>query len=153
MDLTAPHTWIGTRIETCRRPCTETWLPLAELGANPDKAQLLGAFLDAAHLESASLRDVSAGMDAISKALTQGARFAAARPAPDVYERGLAEQWRVIGCAPEGAPYVLGKLVEALDTGNSPFARDSPQVPPLASAFLLPTPHKKPASEGGSEAG
>ena len=105
-------------------------------GANLDRAQLLGALLDAAHLESASLRDVSAGMDAISKALTQGARFAAARPAPDVYERGLAEQWRVIGCAPEGAPYVLGKLVEALDTGNSPFARDSPQVPPLASAFL-----------------
>ncbi len=70
-----------------------------------------------------------------------------APPAPAVYEKGLAEQWRKIGCAADGAPYVLTNLAFMLDIldivnmpfakGRSmPFAKDSSQVPQLAADFL-----------------
>jgi uncharacterized protein YjbI with pentapeptide repeats len=57
------------------------------------------------------------------------------RLARDAYEAELANQWRHIGCATAGAPYVLGGLIRRM-TGNSPFAPSSPQVRRLAADFL-----------------
>jgi len=56
--------------------------------------------------------------------------------ASDLYERGLTEQWRKIGCAAYGAPYVLSKLSEMLANNLSPFASNSAQIPQLAADFL-----------------
>jgi uncharacterized protein YjbI with pentapeptide repeats len=57
-------------------------------------------------------------------------------PAPAIYEAKLAEQWRLIGCSIDGAPYVLAGLVRTLASPDSPFSRDSVEVPRLATNFL-----------------
>jgi hypothetical protein len=57
-------------------------------------------------------------------------------PAPEVYEKSLAKYWRDLGCAAEGAPHVLRTLLVRLDGDESPFAKDSPEKPKLAAAFL-----------------
>jgi hypothetical protein len=57
----------------------------------------------------------------------------AVSPQPDVYEKKLAELWRGIGCASEGAPFVLTGLVEHIEDR---FAGDSAEVPRLAAEFL-----------------
>jgi hypothetical protein len=57
-------------------------------------------------------------------------------PATEAYEKRLAEFWRETGCAAEGAPYVIGRLLDHLGSPFSPFSAQSPQVPALAAAFL-----------------
>jgi uncharacterized protein YjbI with pentapeptide repeats len=57
-------------------------------------------------------------------------------PAPAIYEAKLAEQWRLIGCAADGAPYVLAGLITTMHSARSPFSPDSVEVPRLAAAFL-----------------
>ncbi len=64
-------------------------------------------------------------------------------PTVDVYEKRLAGIWRETGCAAEGAPYVLRRLLihwktwsSLFETESSPFGEGSPQPPALAAAFL-----------------
>ena len=72
-------------------------------------------------------------------------------PDPDLYAQRLAQLWRQIGCAADGAPFVLSNLakfmspppglptgiVEALRIGEKwPFADDSAHVPQLVTDFL-----------------
>jgi hypothetical protein len=56
---------------------------------------------------------------------------------PKAYEKSLAEQWREVGCAAEGAPYVLHALI-ALPTYYVlwPLDYQSVEAKALASAFL-----------------
>jgi hypothetical protein len=87
---------------------------------------------------------------------------ASSSPAPKVFEKSLAEQWRKTGCDANGAPYVLRALLDRLslffvfvpssgdilDYSDAPviadfpagrfpsFAANSPEVPKLAAAFL-----------------
>jgi hypothetical protein len=56
-------------------------------------------------------------------------------PIQGIFEKSLADQWSKAGCTVDGAPYVLRSLLGRLD-GDSPFAKDSPDVPKLASAFI-----------------
>jgi uncharacterized protein YjbI with pentapeptide repeats len=59
-----------------------------------------------------------------------------ASPEPDIYEEKLANVWRGIGCAADGAPFVLTGLVRTM-SGQSPlFAKRSAQVSRLAADFL-----------------
>jgi Pentapeptide repeats (8 copies) len=67
--------------------------------------------------------------------------WAAAResvpPTPEAYEKSLAGQWRELGCAAEGAPYVLHALIARLSSADSsPFRDQSAAVKTLASDFL-----------------
>jgi uncharacterized protein YjbI with pentapeptide repeats len=58
-------------------------------------------------------------------------------PAPDAYEAKLAEQWWQIGCSIDGAPYVVrGLLKRILTPAESPFSRESTEVPRLAARLL-----------------
>jgi uncharacterized protein YjbI with pentapeptide repeats len=58
-------------------------------------------------------------------------------PAPEAYEKSLAEQWREVGCAPEGAPYLLHALIIRLSHPSiSPFRDQSDAAKSLASAFF-----------------
>jgi hypothetical protein len=58
-------------------------------------------------------------------------------PAPEVYAKSIAGQWRELGCAAEGAPYVLHALISRLSIpAISPFRGRSEEAKALASAFL-----------------
>jgi uncharacterized protein YjbI with pentapeptide repeats len=58
-------------------------------------------------------------------------------PAPEAYEKSLAGQWRELGCAADGAPYVLRGLITQLTNRDSSRFRDQSDVAKaLASAFL-----------------
>jgi hypothetical protein len=59
-------------------------------------------------------------------------------PAPDVSAKSFAEQWRDVGCATEGAPYVLHRLVFQLSGPPiiPPFRDQSDAAKALAAAFL-----------------
>lgn len=58
-------------------------------------------------------------------------------PAPTSYAKLLAEQWRVLGCAAEGAPYVLHELIAELSRPViSPFRDQSDAATALAKNFL-----------------
>jgi hypothetical protein len=58
-------------------------------------------------------------------------------PAPEVYEKSLAGQWRELGCAAEGAPYVLhGLVAQLISPAISPFPGQSDAASALAAAFL-----------------
>ena len=58
-------------------------------------------------------------------------------PTPEVYEKSLAGQWRELGCAAEGAPYVLDGLIAQLDNPLIPPFRDqSDATKALAKDFL-----------------
>jgi hypothetical protein len=58
-------------------------------------------------------------------------------PDPHTYEKSLAAQSQTTGCAADGAPYVVRKLLRRLDDPEiSPFAVNSPELPKLAAAFL-----------------
>jgi uncharacterized protein YjbI with pentapeptide repeats len=61
-------------------------------------------------------------------------------PASDAYKQGLAAQWRDIGCAISGAPYVfhtiISKLYGQVFFGEVPVILDKRQVHQLASDFL-----------------
>jgi hypothetical protein len=59
----------------------------------------------------------------------------ASHTSDDVYEAALAKRWRELGCAAEGAPYVIGGLLRQLEF-EGPFAEESPQKHILARAFL-----------------
>lgn len=52
---------------------------------------------------------------------------------PEAYAKTLATQWRELGCAAEGAPYVLHGLIAQL---NSPFRDQSDAAKALEDAFL-----------------
>lgn len=56
-------------------------------------------------------------------------------PALDAYEAELDKQWRQIGCAPEGAPFVLAGLIRNM-ADDPLFARNSPHASQLAADFL-----------------
>jgi hypothetical protein len=81
-------------------------------------------------------------------------------PPIDLYEKEVAEQWREIGCAVDGAPHVITRLVNIMSTISasslgpipliaedwvkfehsrifiSPFSPDSAEVLRLAADFL-----------------
>jgi len=57
-------------------------------------------------------------------------------PAPEVYAKSLAGQWRELGCAAEGAPYVLHGLIARLRWWDSPFRDRSDEATSVAAAFL-----------------
>jgi len=57
-------------------------------------------------------------------------------PAPEAYAKSLAGIWRELGCAAEGAPYVLHGLVAHLSSPVSPFRDQSDAAKDLAAAFL-----------------
>jgi hypothetical protein len=58
-------------------------------------------------------------------------------PIPEVYAKSLAGQWREIGCATEGAPYVLHAFIRRFsDPEISPFRHQSEQIKLLAKDFL-----------------
>jgi uncharacterized protein YjbI with pentapeptide repeats len=52
------------------------------------------------------------------------------------YEEELFNQWQRIGCAAAGAPYVLTALIQTLQSQESPFEPDSPQLARLEAEFL-----------------
>jgi hypothetical protein len=52
------------------------------------------------------------------------------------YEGELFNQWQRIGCAVDGAPYVLTGLIHTLQAHTSPFKYDSPQLARLEAEFL-----------------
>jgi uncharacterized protein YjbI with pentapeptide repeats len=52
------------------------------------------------------------------------------------YEEELFNQWKRIGCAVDGAPYVLTALIQRLQSFRSPFKSNSPQLGRLAAEFL-----------------
>jgi uncharacterized protein YjbI with pentapeptide repeats len=56
-------------------------------------------------------------------------------PAPEVYEKSLAGRWRELGCAAEGAPYVLHGL-QLSNPDASPFRDQSDAALALAADFL-----------------
>ena len=78
------------------------------------------------------------------------AELEAAPPEREIYEEKLAELWRGIGCAADGAPFVLTGLLRIMSMSTSsssaalaessyaisPFADHSVQVPKLAADFL-----------------
>jgi uncharacterized protein YjbI with pentapeptide repeats len=55
---------------------------------------------------------------------------------PEAYAKSLAVQWRVTGCAEDGAPYVLRALIARLSSYGSPFPAQSNAAKALAAAFL-----------------
>ncbi len=58
-------------------------------------------------------------------------------PTPEAYAKTLAGQWRELGCADEGAPYVLHALIVRLSIpAISPFRDQSDEPKSLAAAFL-----------------
>jgi hypothetical protein len=58
-------------------------------------------------------------------------------PTPEAYEKSLAGQWRELGCAAVGAPYVVRALLARLDIlGSSRMEDLGSEVPKLAAAFL-----------------
>lgn len=58
-------------------------------------------------------------------------------PAPELYAKSLARQWRELGCAAERAPYVPHGLVDQLDSAEtSPFRDQSGAAKALAKYFL-----------------
>jgi uncharacterized protein YjbI with pentapeptide repeats len=57
-------------------------------------------------------------------------------PTPATYEKSLAGLWSKLGCAAEGAPYVLHALIDRLSPWSSPFRDQSDAAKDLASAFL-----------------
>jgi hypothetical protein len=64
-------------------------------------------------------------------------RQAHSSPTLEVYEKRLAEIWREVGCAAEGAPYALRGLLRRLNKQDSSlFAAQSPHRAALAAAFL-----------------
>jgi hypothetical protein len=54
-------------------------------------------------------------------------------PAPEVYEKSLAEEWRKTACAPDGAPYVLRGLPHKF---NNPEFLGFGILPNLAATLL-----------------
>jgi uncharacterized protein YjbI with pentapeptide repeats len=52
------------------------------------------------------------------------------------YEEELLNQWQRIGCAADGASYVLRAFIQRLQSGLSPFMFESPQLARLAAEFL-----------------
>jgi hypothetical protein len=53
------------------------------------------------------------------------------------YEEELFNQWKRIGCAVDGAPYVLTALIQRLQPPFvSPFKYNSPQLERLEAEFL-----------------
>jgi hypothetical protein len=54
-------------------------------------------------------------------------------PAADVYRVEFAKQWKQIGCAAPGAPYVLMGLIRSIEQTALVY---DPQVPLLAAEFL-----------------
>jgi hypothetical protein len=52
------------------------------------------------------------------------------------YEKELFNQWQRIGCAVDGAPYVLTALIQTLRSHMSPFKYNSPQLERLEAEFL-----------------
>jgi hypothetical protein len=72
-------------------------------------------------------------------------------PTPEAYAKILAEQWRELGCAADGVPYVLHGLVAQLgDPNYSPFRDQSDAAKALAAAFLDEA--RCPGAHGLSEA-
>jgi len=61
---------------------------------------------------------------------------ASSSPTKEVYEKRVTEVWHEMGCAAEGAPYVLRGLLYRLEGLSSPFGYRSPQPSVLAAAFL-----------------
>jgi hypothetical protein len=60
-----------------------------------------------------------------------------ASPKPDIYDEKLAGMWRGLGCASDGAPFVLMGLVATMSNPYStPFAQNSVQASKLAADFL-----------------
>jgi uncharacterized protein YjbI with pentapeptide repeats len=55
---------------------------------------------------------------------------------PSAYEGELFNQWQRIGCAADGAPYVLTALIQRLRFHLSPFNYNSPQLARLAAEFF-----------------
>jgi hypothetical protein len=62
-----------------------------------------------------------------------------ARPSTSAYEAEVAKQWQQAGCAVEGSPYVVSRLITKMASDSSPFAGDSQQSVQLAAAFLAET--------------
>jgi uncharacterized protein YjbI with pentapeptide repeats len=52
------------------------------------------------------------------------------------YEKELFNQWQRIGCAVDGAPYVLTALIKRLQYSMSPFEYNSPELERLEAEFL-----------------
>jgi len=57
-------------------------------------------------------------------------------PAPEVYAKSLAGQWREVGCAAQGAPDVLHALVVRFSSAGTPIPAESDAAKALAAAFL-----------------
>jgi hypothetical protein len=59
-------------------------------------------------------------------------------PPPEAYAKSLARQWRELGCAAEGAPYVLQALIarSRFTISETPFRDQSDAAKALAAAFL-----------------
>jgi hypothetical protein len=72
-------------------------------------------------------------------------------PTPAAYEEKLAEQWRLIGCSTDGAPYVLTGLIRTMGWAYSPFSADSVQVRRLAADFLKDDCARRPRALRGCE--
>jgi uncharacterized protein YjbI with pentapeptide repeats len=65
----------------------------------------------------------------------QWANLQAHPPMPSAYETEVVRQYEEIGCAADGAPYVLEQLLYMI-RGQSFFAKDSPRRPQLAAELL-----------------
>jgi len=73
------------------------------------------------------------GEDEMTKVWQDQAR---ASPAVEAFEKRLARTWREIGCAAQGAPYVLRRLLLRLENTSATFYEKSPHPAALAAAFL-----------------
>jgi len=57
-------------------------------------------------------------------------------PSITVYEQSLAKDLRQVGCAADGTPYVIRRLIARLSSPDSPFGQGSTQRSWLATQFL-----------------
>jgi uncharacterized protein YjbI with pentapeptide repeats len=134
----------------------DTWVAHLETGPKADKGpECAWTAASFAALKQLIAKDVPEGyisraaMERIEQRLNPAkdlegenvmAKFWAARereaPTPEVYEKTLIGQWRELGCAAEGAPYVLPALIQQLRTILSPFSGRSDAAMSLGAAFL-----------------
>jgi len=76
------------------------------------------------------------GEDEMAKIWAARESEAATPEAHEKFEKSLAGQWREVGCAPEGAPYVLHGLIAGYRLVRFVFHSQSEEAKSLAAAFL-----------------
>ena len=109
-----------TRASSLRRPARQENLPTRAPTATGRKAfEELRELIAALVPESTATKslDPTKVLEGEKKIATVWAAREREAPTPEAYEKSLAGRWRKLGCAAEGAPYVLHVLVLPLEHG------------------------------------